>query len=124
MKREPTLLVSNHTPEVVRTPEDFLKAIGRASETKVSTETWTKFWNMDGSAMRAAGVGVRDRKWTLFLTRILPLTRYILWCMEKYRLGFPIREFAHDAPPKKTVRGWGPKVQDGKRIRSRRLKNK
>jgi len=25
--------------------------------------------------------------------------------MQKYRLGFPIREFAHELPPKKTIRG-------------------
>jgi hypothetical protein len=28
--------------------------------------------------------------------------------MEKYRLGHPIREFAHELPPKKTIRGYVP----------------
>ncbi|KNZ73045.1 hypothetical protein J132_01430 [Termitomyces sp. J132] len=50
--------------------------------------------------------------------------RYILWCMEKYRSGLPIESFAHEPRPKKTVRGWGPSVQNGKRIRSRRDKSK
>ncbi len=31
--------------------------------------------------------------------------RYIQWCMEKFRLGFPIEEFAHEPTPKKTIRG-------------------
>jgi hypothetical protein len=53
-----------------------------------------------------------------------PLHRYILWCMTKYRQGVPIEEFAHELKPKKTIRGWGPKVQNGKRIRSRRVKDK
>ncbi|KAF8195483.1 hypothetical protein BJ912DRAFT_847285 [Pholiota molesta] len=97
-------------PEI-RTPEAFLKSIGRAAETKLSAGSWEELWKMDGQAMKKAGVGIRDR-------------RYILWCMEKYRLGFPINEFAHEPPPKKTIRGWGPKVQNGKRIRSRRIKDK
>ena len=33
------------------------------------------------------------------------LCRYIQWCMEKFRLGFPIEEFAHEPTPKKTIRG-------------------
>ncbi|KAF8967061.1 hypothetical protein BDZ97DRAFT_1804971 [Flammula alnicola] len=95
----------------IRTAEDFLKSIGRSSETKLTASSWEELWKMDGRAMKKAGLGVRDR-------------RYILWCMEKFRLGFPVREFAHEPPPKKTIRGWGPKVQNGKRIRSRRIKDK
>ncbi|KAF8158267.1 hypothetical protein B0H34DRAFT_448189 [Crassisporium funariophilum] len=97
--------------ESIKSPEDFLKAIGRSSETKFSPENWEDLWKSNGLKLRKAGISVRDR-------------RYILWCMEKYRLGYPIEEFAHEPPPKKTVRGWGPKVQNGKRIRSRRLKDK
>ena len=51
------------------------------------------------------------------------LVRYILWCMEKFRNGLPVEEFAHELKPKKKIRGWGPAVQNGKRIRSRRVKN-
>ncbi|KJA23168.1 hypothetical protein HYPSUDRAFT_39941 [Hypholoma sublateritium FD-334 SS-4] len=95
----------------IKQPADFLKRIGRGAETKLSAETWDALWRMDGNAMKKAGVGVRDR-------------RYIQWCMEKFRLGFPIEEFAHEPSPKKTIRGWGPKVQNGKRIRSRRVRDK
>ncbi|PPR07114.1 hypothetical protein CVT24_010950 [Panaeolus cyanescens] len=97
--------------ENITTPSAFLKAIGRESEKKVTSESWEEFWKLDGSALKIAGIAVRDR-------------RYILWCMQKYRLGFPLGEFVHEASPKKTIRGWGPKVQNGKRIRSRRIKDK
>lgn len=102
----------NVTPgtESIANPRDFLKAIGRSSETKVQTEKWEDFWKTTGIDLKKAGLGVRDR-------------RYILWCMEKYRLGQKIQDFAHEAKKKKTVRGWGPAVQNGKRIRSRRIKN-
>ncbi|KAL1745115.1 IGR protein motif-domain-containing protein [Schizophyllum fasciatum] len=80
-------------------PQSFLKSIGRSLETKLEVEEWNKFWEMSGRDLRAAGLPVKDR-------------RYILWCMEKYRQGVSPSEIA-----------WGPKVQNGKRIRSRRLKN-
>ncbi|KAF7440983.1 Vacuolar fusion protein mon1 [Pleurotus ostreatus] len=93
----------------IKTPEDFLKAIGRSAETKLTVERWEDLWRLSGQDMKKAKLDVRDR-------------RYILWCMEKYRLGLPISRFAHEAKPKKTIRGWGPAVQNGKRIRSRRIK--
>ncbi|KAJ7601585.1 hypothetical protein DFH06DRAFT_1261760 [Mycena polygramma] len=86
-------------------------AIGRSCDTKLSIESWEDFWRQDGQKLKSAGVGVRDR-------------RYILWCMEKYRTGLPVDEFAHELKPKKTIRGWGPSVQNGKRIRSRRDRSK
>ncbi|KAJ6585162.1 hypothetical protein B0H19DRAFT_881407, partial [Mycena capillaripes] len=91
----------------IGTPDAFLKAIGRSCDTKLSIENWDDFWKQGGRNLKSAGVGVRDR-------------RYILWCMEKYRSGLSVEEFAHDPKPKKTIRGWGPSVQNGKRIRSRR----
>lgn len=90
-------------------PVDFLKAIGRSS--KVTVEKWEDFWKLSGHELKKSGVAVRDR-------------RYILWCMEKYRRGLPVESYAHEPKPKKTIRGWGPAVQNGKRIRSRRHKNK
>ncbi|EDR13723.1 uncharacterized protein LACBIDRAFT_309011 [Laccaria bicolor S238N-H82] len=117
----------------IATPSDFLTAIGRASETKLSVESWDQLWRMTGPDMRKAGIAVRDRRFVVLLVCIVSsaaflnpfaFTRYILWCMEKFRTGIPIEEFAHEPQPKKTIRGWGPCVQNGKRIRSRRLKNK
>ncbi|KAI6129799.1 hypothetical protein EDD16DRAFT_1544197 [Pisolithus croceorrhizus] len=74
----------------IATPQDFLKAIGRNSEKR----------HFGGMTVYP----VRDR-------------RYILWCMEKFRQDLPIEQFAHEPKPKKKIRGWGPAVQHGKRIR-------
>ncbi|TFK40670.1 IGR protein motif-domain-containing protein [Crucibulum laeve] len=104
-------LTSTSNVETIATPDDFLKAIGRESETKLSVESWEELWKTSGEKLKESGLAVRDR-------------RYILWCMEKYRQGLAIKDFAHEPRPKKTVRGWGPKVQNGKRIRSRRDKYK
>ncbi|KAJ6508534.1 hypothetical protein C8R45DRAFT_967743 [Mycena sanguinolenta] len=112
----------------ITTPDAFLKSIGRSSDTKVSVETWDDLWQQDGTKLRSAGVGVRDRRFVRvescyrYITQVSH--RYILWCMEKFRSGLSPEEFAYDPTPKKTIRGWGPTVQDGKRIRSRRDRNK
>ncbi|KAJ3817828.1 IGR protein motif-domain-containing protein [Lentinula raphanica] len=100
------------TNETITTPNDFLKNIGRSMDTKLSPvpESWDDFWRMSGLDLRKAGMGVKDR-------------RYALWCMSKYRRGLAVEEFAHEQKPQKTVRGWGPSVQNGKRIRSKRPKN-
>ncbi|KAH9980278.1 IGR protein motif-domain-containing protein, partial [Lactifluus volemus] len=93
----------------ITTPETFLKAIGRGSETKMTFDTWDALWKTDGQALKKAGLAVRDR-------------RYILWAMERYRQqGNPV-DYAHEPRPKKKIRGHGPAVQFGKRIRSRRRK--
>lgn len=91
----------------IATPEDFLKSIGRSAETKLTVGAWDELWKFDGRQLKKAGLPVRDR-------------RYILWSMEKYRQGEDPAEFAHVANAKKTIRGRGPAVQNGKRIRSRR----
>ncbi|KAI0720456.1 IGR protein motif-domain-containing protein [Cerioporus squamosus] len=91
----------------ITTPEDFLKAIGRSSENKLSPESWEQLWHTDGSQLKKAGLGVSER-------------RYILWSMEKFRQGLDPAEFAHEAKPVKRIRGRGPAVQNGKRLRSRR----
>lgn len=88
----------------IATPQDFLKAIGRNSEKRVSIDSWEAFWRTTGWELKSASVPVRDR-------------RYILWCMEKFRQDIPIEQFAHEPRPKKKIRGWGPAVQHGKRIR-------
>ncbi|KAJ3733357.1 IGR protein motif-domain-containing protein [Lentinula guzmanii] len=100
------------TNETITTPNDFLKSIGRSMETKMTSapESWDDFWRTSGLDLRKAGLSVRDR-------------RYTLWCMSKFRRGIAVGEFAHEPKPQKTVRGWGPSVQNGKRIRSKRPKN-
>ncbi|TFK89577.1 hypothetical protein K466DRAFT_644910 [Polyporus arcularius HHB13444] len=91
----------------ITSPQDFLKAIGRSAENKLSPESWEQLWHTDGFQLKKAGLGVSER-------------RYILWSMEKFRQGLDPVEFAHEAKPEKKIRGRGPAVQNGKRLRSRR----
>ncbi|RDX53278.1 hypothetical protein OH76DRAFT_1399165 [Lentinus brumalis] len=91
----------------ITSPQDFLKAIGRSAENKLSPESWEQLWHTDGFQLKKAGLGVSER-------------RYILWSMEKFRQGLDPAEFAHEAKPEKKIRGRGPAVQNGKRLRSRR----
>jgi hypothetical protein len=50
----------------ITTPETFLKAIGRGSETKMTFDTWDALWKTDGQALKKAGLAVRDRRCVLF----------------------------------------------------------
>ncbi|PIL22517.1 hypothetical protein GSI_15206 [Ganoderma sinense ZZ0214-1] len=78
----------------IRTPEAFLKAIGRSCETKLTgVQSWSQLWQTDGFQLKKAGLGVRDR-------------RYILWSMEMFRQGEDPAEFAHRAKPAKKIRGY------------------
>jgi IGR protein motif len=49
----------------IATPNDFLKAIGRSSHSKLSLDSWHAFWNTRGREMKKAGLSVRDRKCVL-----------------------------------------------------------
>jgi hypothetical protein len=128
----------------ISTPGDFLKAIGRSSETKISFDTWDDLWKTNSQALKKAGLATRDRRYVAFAETIGlmsdSLDRYILWAMEHYRQGDYPSDYAHETKPKKKIRGCassllaqvsrsgrtlnshGPAVQFGKRIRSRRHK--
>ena len=54
----------------ISTPESFLKAIGRGSDTKISFESWDDLWKTNGPALKKAGLTVRDRRCVAF-TKIL-----------------------------------------------------
>ena len=45
------------------------------------------------------------------------LRKYILWALEKYRQGLEPSEFVRSVKKPKKVRGWGPRVQKGYRVR-------
>jgi hypothetical protein len=128
----------------ISNPQDFLKAIGRGSETKISFDTWDDLWKTNGQALKKAGLATRDRRYVAFAETMGlmsdSLNRYILWAMEHYRQGDRPSEYTHEPKPKKKIRGCGyfpsaqlgrsgrtlnshgPAVQFGKRIRSRRRK--
>lgn len=47
----------------VESPADFLKSIGRGSETKFEApEKWEDFWKVDGNVLKKANVPVADRR--------------------------------------------------------------
>ena len=50
----------------ISTPQDFLKAIGRSSETKISFDTWDDMWKINGQALKKAGLATRDRRYVAF----------------------------------------------------------
>ena len=52
--------------ESIKSPADFLKAIGRSCETKISVECWDDFWKKDGPSLKKDGVPVRDRRYAFF----------------------------------------------------------
>lgn len=126
----------------ISTPEDFLKAIGRSSETKISFDTWDNLWKTNSQALKKAGLATRDRRYVVFAETIGSMSdsldRYILWAIEHYRQGDYPSDYAHEPKPKKKIRGCGfsplaqvghsgrtlnshgPAVQFGKRIRSQR----
>jgi hypothetical protein len=98
-------------PGDISTPGDFLKAIGRSSETKISFDTWDDMWKTNGQALKKAGLATRDRRYVAFAETIVlmidSLDRYILWAMEHYRQGDYPSEYAHEPKPKKKIRGCG-----------------
>ncbi len=47
----------------IKTAEDFLKALGRSSESKLSVESWEELWQTNSFALKKAGVGVQDRRY-------------------------------------------------------------
>ncbi|KAG9315753.1 hypothetical protein JVU11DRAFT_3402 [Chiua virens] len=46
----------------ITTPQAFLSAIGRASDTKISIDSWDSFWHTSGHDLKKAGVAVKDRR--------------------------------------------------------------
>lgn len=94
----------------ISNPEDFLIAIGRGSEKKISFDTWDALWKTNGLALKKAGLAVRDRRCVRHVHQnIRPMSdalhRYILWSMERYRQMDDPSGYAYEAKPKKKIRG-------------------
>ncbi|KAG8724250.1 hypothetical protein FRC09_020614 [Ceratobasidium sp. 395] len=45
-----------------QSPNDFLAAIGRSSDTKLKAETWDDLWRMRGEDMKKAGLTPAERR--------------------------------------------------------------
>ncbi|PWN88981.1 hypothetical protein FA10DRAFT_133996 [Acaromyces ingoldii] len=96
------------------TPADFLQAIStprrgdlQQAVSGLTGEDWNALFGLDGTQLKSAGVTPKQR-------------RFVLWALEKYRQGHDPSDFVVDQKPKKKVRGWGPRVQKGIRVRGRR----
>ncbi|KAK4689894.1 hypothetical protein P7C73_g175, partial [Tremellales sp. Uapishka_1] len=90
-------------------PIDLLSKIGRNAEKKLASnvESWdglNELWKKGGEGLKDAGLGIKDR-------------RYILWAFNKYSLGNLPSTFITPPTPPKKIRGWGPRVQNGVRVR-------
>lgn len=96
----------------INTPKAFLEAISKTRRNLAENSTcvnavgedWDAMFRLTSEKLKGEGVSVQDRK-------------YLLWALEKYRQGGNPREFAYDIKKKKKVRGWGPRVQKGIRVR-------
>jgi hypothetical protein len=56
------VILTSLVPGKISTPQDFLKAIGRSSETKISIDSWDAFWRTSGWDMKNAGLSIQDRR--------------------------------------------------------------
>ncbi|ORY49743.1 hypothetical protein BCR35DRAFT_356139 [Leucosporidium creatinivorum] len=66
--------------------------------------TWDELFSKTSAQLAEAGMTVGEK-------------RYLLWLLERYRRGHDPSLVAIPPTPKKKIRGWGPKVQFGKRVR-------
>ncbi|GAA5888392.1 hypothetical protein JCM6882_008602 [Rhodosporidiobolus microsporus] len=65
---------------------------------------WNDLFTKSGTELKDAGMTVKE-------------SRYLMWLLEQYRQGHDVAAVAVAPTPKKTIRGWGARVQLGKRIR-------
>ncbi|KWU43816.1 hypothetical protein RHOSPDRAFT_34616 [Rhodotorula sp. JG-1b] len=86
-------------------PASLLSASKRGLESYAEKlGSWSELFTKTSGDLRDAGMDVKQ-------------TRYTLWLLEKYRQGHDPATVAVAPTPKKTIRGWGPKIQNGKRVR-------
>ncbi|KAK8844154.1 hypothetical protein IAR55_006948 [Kwoniella newhampshirensis] len=96
---------STETP----TPEALLSRIGRNADKKLTpfAESWDKLnevW-LKTQKLQDVGLAIKER-------------RYILWAFSRYSQGSNPSSFIRPPKPSKKVRGWGPKIQNGVRVRA------
>ncbi|GAA5850472.1 hypothetical protein JCM3766R1_006572 [Sporobolomyces carnicolor] len=88
--------------------ESILKASGRGLDQyseKLQDSSFANLFQKTSTELRdQVGMTVKESK-------------YFLRVLEKYRQGFNPDQVAISEKPKKTIRGWGPRVQNGVRVR-------
>ncbi|PKI85703.1 hypothetical protein MVES1_000420 [Malassezia vespertilionis] len=96
----------------ITTPKQFLEAISKQRRNLAENsacvaavgENWEDMFRLTSEKLKGAGISPQDRK-------------YLLWSLEKFRQQKRPCDFAYDVKKKKVVRGCGPRVQKGFRIR-------
>ncbi|EIW65826.1 hypothetical protein TREMEDRAFT_35843 [Tremella mesenterica DSM 1558] len=111
------LLPSREVP----TPAEFLTLIGRGVEKRLGSqvESWeslSEIWKKGGKALKNVGLGVRERRW-VNSSLDAQETDEKLWAMAKYSQGISPSTFIKPPRPAKKIRGWGPRVQNGVRVK-------
>ncbi|CAK9783152.1 hypothetical protein CC85DRAFT_284100 [Cutaneotrichosporon oleaginosum] len=90
-------------------PVDLLSKIGRNADKKLAEKVpdWkalTELYFKGTKPMSDAGMTPRER-------------RYVMWALERYSHGDAPSTFIRPPKPPKKIRGWGPRVQHGKRVK-------
>ncbi|EGG01958.1 uncharacterized protein MELLADRAFT_110614 [Melampsora larici-populina 98AG31] len=92
----------------IETVEKFLSSLKRPNllDLKSKFDSWNQFFESNGTLLKSKSINPKER-------------RYLLWAMELFRHGKDPKEFAVKLKKKKVIRGWGPRVQNGKRLRGK-----
>merc|ERR1711939_1106910 len=86
-------------------PEALLKVSKRGLQAHAQLfPDWRSLFLATGPALKEQGLAPKER-------------RYLLWYLEKFRQGGDPAEYDIAPKPRKKIRGWGPAVQHGVRIR-------
>ncbi|GMK56508.1 hypothetical protein CspeluHIS016_0303480 [Cutaneotrichosporon spelunceum] len=90
-------------------PADLLTKIGRNADKKLGDKVpdWkslSELYLKGTKPMGDAGMTPRER-------------RYVMWALERYSHGDAPSTFIRPPKPPKKIRGWGPRVQNGKRVK-------
>ncbi|OCF32403.1 hypothetical protein I316_05828 [Kwoniella heveanensis BCC8398] len=98
------LQASAETP----TPQALLDLIGRNAPTKLEAhaESWDKLNELWMRSVKLYDVGLTTKE-----------RRYLLWAFSRYSQGSAPSSFIRPPRAPKKFRGWGPKIQNGVRVK-------
>ncbi|WVF65363.1 hypothetical protein IAT40_000090 [Kwoniella sp. CBS 6097] len=99
------LKASTETP----TPQALLDLIGRNAPTKLEAhaESWDKLNELWMRSVKLYDVGLTTKE-----------RRYLLWAFSRYSQGDTPSSFIRPPKAPKKFRGWGPKIQNGVRVKA------
>ncbi|POW07877.1 hypothetical protein PSTT_07954 [Puccinia striiformis] len=110
--RDPIILTHTFTfTDGIATVEAFLESLRRPSLLALNNKftDWDQLFSLDPKLHL-----VKDGTLSVPKER-----RYLLRCMELFRMGLDPKDFSVGPRKPKKFRGWGPRVQHGKRLRGK-----